>query len=311
MADTLADYFKDLFKERLLVQMPEREEITLASVTLLLEKKRELAEMDAALDNQKEEFRMKIQFLQQRREDLNRKEEELKQSIYKFDKFLEENKAKQTRAKTKIATETELAKQKRKEILRLKAELASLIKKREKLKVKVMVRAIYPNFLEKVIKISNEFQDIRMVNTRFETLFITHDILLKKYQEDQEIIKKMKSDLRNFIKEKNNDTLRYHNLLASLQYQLETAKDKTLKGESLWVHIQNTAAKRTLVWGMTKMAIFNLYMQFKKKEMRYDIIAEDTNMQLNAIQEYILQVREIIHDFKKSEMYSSHSVGPL
>ncbi|XP_067862454.1 coiled-coil domain-containing protein 42 homolog [Heptranchias perlo] len=283
-------------------KMPEREETSAASATPLLEKRRELAEVELALANQNEEFQAKMEVLQKRREELNKKEEELKHSIKKFDKFLKENDCKRIRAKNKIASETELVIQKEKDIVRFNSELVALIDEREELKKKVEKYAIYPKYLEKVTKISNEFQDIRMVNARFETLFITHDVLFHNYQENQETIKIIKSDLNNFIKEKNNDAMKYHNSLAALQSRLDEAKAKTVKWESVWIHIQSTAAKRTLVLGMTKMAIFNLYMLASKGGKGFDTPVEDTDAQLKAIQQYILELRDIIHDLKKNEI---------
>ncbi|XP_060700134.1 coiled-coil domain-containing protein 42 homolog [Hemiscyllium ocellatum] len=200
-----------------------------------------------------------MKLLEQRREELNKKEEELKKSFAKFDKFLRENDAKQSRAKSKISIETELIKQKEKEIIRLKKELSALIIKRDKLKKKVKSYTIYPKFLEKVIKMSKE------------------------YHEDQEIMKTLKSNYNNMMKEKDNEIMMYHNAIAAITHRLEAAKAKTIKGESIWAHIQNTAAKRTLVLGMIKMAIFNLYMYVRKAEMKLGTLAEDTDIQLQVV----------------------------
>ncbi|XP_059844246.1 coiled-coil domain-containing protein 42 homolog isoform X1 [Hypanus sabinus] len=282
-------------------EMPSQPTIFATSAMQLLEKRRELAEVEADLANEKEEFQVKCKILKQRREDLMKKEEELKQSIQKFDKFLKENDAKKIRAKNKRVTETELIKQKDKDILKLQYEQDSLIRKREDLKKKVEAYAIYPKYLEKVIKVSSEFQNIQMVNHRFEALFHAYDTLFQKYQGNQEIMKTIKTDLNNLITEKSNENMKYQNKLAALKISLETAKSKTLKWESTWVHIQNTAAKRTLDLGMIKMAIFNLYAHVKNTDMDIDAVTEDTDAQLTIVQEYIMQLREIMQDFKRME----------
>ncbi|XP_048412632.1 coiled-coil domain-containing protein 42 homolog isoform X2 [Stegostoma tigrinum] len=263
MAHSFGDYYSNMLKDKL-IQMPIQDEVPLNSTVVLLDKRRELAEVEAALAAQKEE-----------------------------------NDAKQSRARSKISIETELTKQKEKDISRLNNELDDLIIKRNRLKKKVESYAVYPKFLEKVIKMSKEFQDIRMVNIRFETLFVTHNLLLTKYHEDQEIIKTLKSNHNNIMKEKENEIMMYHNALAALTHQLEAAKAKTIKGESVWAHIQNTAAKRTLVLGMTKMAIFNLYMHVRKAEMKLGTLAEDTDIQLQAVQQNILELRDTVNELKK------------
>ncbi|XP_059844247.1 coiled-coil domain-containing protein 42 homolog isoform X2 [Hypanus sabinus] len=301
MEKKMEGYFKNFFEEKLMVEMPSQPTIFATSAMQLLEKRRELAEVEADLANEKEEFQVKCKILKQRREDLMKKEEELKQSIQKFDKFLKENDAKKIRAKNKRVTETELIKQKDKDILKLQYEQDSLIRKREDLKKKVEAYAIYPKYLEKVIKVSSEFQNIQMVNHRFEALFHAYDTLFQKYQGNQEIMKTIKTDLNNLITEKSNENMKYQNKLAALKISLETAKSKTLKWESTWVHIQNTAAKRTLDLGMIKMAIFNLYAHVKNTDMDIDAVTEDTDAQLTIVQEYIMQLREIMQDFKRME----------
>ncbi len=57
--------------------------------TRLLERKREMLDVETGLVKQKEEFSMKMESLAQRREELARKETQLKDSLMKFDKFLQ------------------------------------------------------------------------------------------------------------------------------------------------------------------------------------------------------------------------------
>ena len=85
--------------------MPERETDHLTAASKVLEKRREMNEVELALNAQKEvnlyyltayvcnfyyykEFQMKVESLQQRKDDLEKKELQLKESLVKFDKFL-------------------------------------------------------------------------------------------------------------------------------------------------------------------------------------------------------------------------------
>ena len=47
-----------------------------------------MAQVEAALVVQKEEFQLKMETLQQRRDELERKEKNLKEQLLKFEKFL-------------------------------------------------------------------------------------------------------------------------------------------------------------------------------------------------------------------------------
>lgn len=51
----------------------------------------------------------------------------------------------------------------------------------------------------------------------------------------------------------------------SLQWQKETATSNSQKWESLWTHIQNTAARNVLLLGRVKMATENIYMQIYRQ----------------------------------------------
>lgn len=54
--------------------------------------------------------------------------------------------------------------------------------------------------------------------------------------------------------------------------------------ESRWVHIQNTAAKKTLLLGTIKMATLNLFMSACGKDREHNEVSpEDTLQQLSKV----------------------------
>ena len=79
-----------------------------------------------ALNAQKEEFQMKMESIQQRREELERKEYTLKESLLKFDKFLKENDAKKNRAVKKANVERDAKLQRMREIEAFSEEASKL-----------------------------------------------------------------------------------------------------------------------------------------------------------------------------------------
>jgi hypothetical protein len=82
-----------------------------------------MLEVENGLQKQKEEFSMKMESLSQRREELARKEAQLKESLLKFDKFLQENDAKRLRAIKKAIEERKVKDQKEQEITELKEQV--------------------------------------------------------------------------------------------------------------------------------------------------------------------------------------------
>ena len=214
MTFNLEDYFRTTFEDKLLVKMPEREDDHLTPATRLLEKRREMAEVEQALAAQKEEFQMKMESLQQRREELERKEYQLKESLLKFDKFLKENDLKRARAVKKANDERDMKRTKDKEIERLKEETQMYWQERERLQKKLGKHVIFHKYLDCVLESAEEFHEVREVIARYDTLTATHQDLMEGEQKNQERVEKEKQELIKYTEEKNNEILGYNNQLA-------------------------------------------------------------------------------------------------
>ncbi|XP_071790704.1 coiled-coil domain-containing protein 42 homolog [Asterias amurensis] len=300
MTVSLEEYFRTTFEDKLLVKMPEREDDHLTPATRLLEKRREMSEVEQALAAQKEEFQMKMESLQQRREELDRKEYQLKESLLKFDKFLKENDSKRARAVKKAFDERELRKSKEKEIFRLLDEKKDLQGSKDKLLGRLNKHKIYHRYLERTLEAAEEFHEIREIIARYETLVATHSDLLDKAHRTQDAVEKERGALVKFTEEKNNEILHYNNKLAQLQTRLDRAQSEAVKWESQWTHIKNTAAKKTLLLGRIKMATHNLF-QLVNKHLKQQTVAEDTADQLNRIQMFIMDLTQITTEIKRAE----------
>jgi hypothetical protein len=122
----MEEHFRMNVEKRLFVKAPEQEDYDLTPATRLLEKRREMIEVENGLCQQKDEFSMTIDSLKQRREELSRKEAQLKESLIKFDKFLKENNAKRTRAVRKSLEERKAKDAKEEESKNLKDDLRKL-----------------------------------------------------------------------------------------------------------------------------------------------------------------------------------------
>eukprot|EP00794_Sanderia_malayensis_P013932 gene13932-15384_t len=308
MAVNLEEYFRTTFEDKLLVKMPEREDDHLTPATRLLEKRREMGEVEQALAAQKEEFQMKMESLQQRREELERKEFHLKESLLKFDKFLKENDSKRTRAEKKAEDESDARRSKDTEISRLHEEITVLTRRRDKMQKKLEKYSMYQKYLDKVLEVAEEFHEIREITARYDTLIATHLELLEKQHKNQDAMEKEKALLNKFIEEKNNENLNYNNQLANLQTELEEAQSDAVEWESKWTHIQNTAAEKTLVLGRIKMATHNLYM-LVNKHLKQDVPAESTMDQLTKIQTFIQDLTHIVTEIRRTEYMNTSITG--
>ncbi|EMP34306.1 Coiled-coil domain-containing protein 42 like protein [Chelonia mydas] len=153
MAFELEEYLRAAFRDKLLLpKMPEREDDYLTPATRLLEKRRELTEVEQALSAQREEFQMKMESLQQRRKELQHKEGQLKEAIFKFDKFLKDNDSKRSRALQKVSEQREQVVQKVVEAMQLRQEIARLLVERDRLQRHLEAHAIFRSYLQGVLE---------------------------------------------------------------------------------------------------------------------------------------------------------------
>ncbi|VDQ06829.1 unnamed protein product [Trichobilharzia regenti] len=123
---------------------PANEDRNLTNSTKLLEKYKELKNVQSALSAKKEvsyfmmpelgekEFRVKMECIQRRREELEKKECELKESLIKFDQFFKDNDEKRVRAMKKISSEKSLQQQKQNEIDIAIANMYALVRTHQK-----------------------------------------------------------------------------------------------------------------------------------------------------------------------------------
>ncbi|XP_072456487.1 cilia- and flagella-associated protein 73 isoform X3 [Notamacropus eugenii] len=225
--------------------------------------------------------------LKQRREALEQKEAALKESMVRFDKFLKDTEAKQSRSLRRAEEGRQTAAQKEAEAMALKAELTRLIQRKEQLEHRLNKYRPFAQYLEQVVAQSEEFQEIPELMTRFNGLSETQVILSEREQTLHKAVEDARAELFKLVEEKNDEILKQNNRLADLQLRLEEVRTQALQWESRWVHIQNTAAQKTLLLGQIKMVALNLFQMVCKQKKEVPALAvEDTEGQLEQVQQY-------------------------
>uniref|UniRef100_A0A8C6GRQ9 Coiled-coil domain containing 42 n=1 Tax=Mus spicilegus TaxID=10103 RepID=A0A8C6GRQ9_MUSSI len=302
--EDLAEYFRLQYGERLLQllqKFPNVEEQSDSPSIQLLEKKKEAKIMQEAMEHKKEAFQRRMETLNLRWEELGIKEEQLKAHIQKFEQFIQENDQKRIRALKKANKERELKRLRLRELAKAKQEMMALRLEHQKLSIKLQDYAIFNKYLEKVVE-NSEFEEIHEVIARYKTLVSMHHDLMQSAQEGQEKIERAKARLARYMEEKDDEILQHNNELARLQMRFDRARSDVIFWESRWAHIQNTAAKKTLLLGTIKMATLNLF-QIVSKQLKEStqVSLEDTHKQLDMIQQFIQDLSDIWTEVKKKE----------
>ncbi|XP_070619078.1 cilia- and flagella-associated protein 73 isoform X1 [Erythrolamprus reginae] len=303
MASDLEDRVRAAIRDKLLtMKIPEKENDFLPSSCCLLEKQRELSEVEKTFTATKEEFQKKMEYLQQRRQKLGHKEGQLKQAILKFDKFLKENDAKRKRAMQKAEQEKKQLAQKDVEAERLKAEITRLMARKTKLQQRLEAHKPFSEYLQRVLEKMEQFQEISELIDRFQALMATQVNLVRREQLAREAVEEERRCLQCYLDDSSNRVMQQNNLVAELRGRLEQTLAKVLELESNWICIQNTAAGKTLELGQVKLAALNLFqMVAKHRKLPMNVSKEDTEAQLDAVQLCIEDLTTILADFCKAE----------
>ncbi|CAI2723484.1 unnamed protein product [Schistosoma spindalis] len=296
---TIEEYLKTVFQEKLLVNAPADEDRNLTNSTKLLEKYKELKNVQSALTAKKEEFRVKMECMQRRREDLERKECELKESLIKFDQFFKDNDGKRVRATKKISAEKGLQQQKQTEINILSDDIARLTKMREKQEKKVKSLVKYRLFLESVVKMSDEFSDIYELISREPTKLQDLKSLDSK---TQKLIDSKSSEIVHFKKTKQDEKLSLTNEIAELRNHLELQQVSGRNKETQWEHTRDLAANRIYELSTIVIAVANMYT-IVRSHQKYGESAKpnETCKQLRAIKTFIQTLIKIIEEVTQKQ----------
>ncbi|XP_011906685.1 PREDICTED: coiled-coil domain-containing protein 42A isoform X2 [Cercocebus atys] len=293
--EDLAEYFRLQYGERLLQMLQKLPNVQGQSESpsiRLLEKKKETKIMHHNMLQKKKMFQRRMETLNLRWEELGVKEAQLKAHIQKFEQFIQENDQKRIRAMKKANKERELKRQHMQELSKGKQEMVALRLEHQRLSAKLRDYSIFNKYLEKVVE-NSEFEEIHEVIARYKTLVSMHHDLMQSAQEGQEKIERAKARLARYMEEKDDEILQQNNELARLQMRFDHARSNVIIWESRWAHIQNTAAKKTLLLGTIKMATLNLF-QIVSKQLKEvtEVALEDTHKQLDMMKKLSLRKME-------------------
>ncbi|XP_013359044.1 PREDICTED: coiled-coil domain-containing protein 42B isoform X3 [Chinchilla lanigera] len=301
MAVPWEEYFRLVWQEK----MPKRQEQSVdrfPPVLRLLEKRQELADVDRGLQAQKEEFHTTMAALQHRWTQLEQKEQELKGSLGRFDKFLQDAEARRGRALRRAVEERERAGRREAEVQRLRAQLEDLRRERARLQRRLGRREPCARLLERVLEQLPEFQEVPELVARFEGLADTRDALRQAERERRAELEAARAGLQRLRDAGQDELLALSRRRAELQQRLEEARERRLRWESRWIQIQSTAAEKTLLLGRARMSALNLSQLVSQHQRQPPVLdVEDTEGQLEQVKLFILDLSATLASLRQAE----------
>nr|XP_022329407.1 coiled-coil domain-containing protein 42 homolog [Crassostrea virginica] len=263
--------------------------------TLLLKKEVEVAKVDAELERCRQQFRQKMEELQQRKLSVQKKRQMMNNKVAKFDKFIKDNDAKRRRAIQKYQIEVLLKEQKQTEYEQLCEQLAKLKKRKSYLEKKVNQYKRFEEYLLRVIDIMPEdyIQDddkIKGLMMRHTTLSESNKDLVDNLVHMGDEIEHLKKELDDMKTEHDKRKVSINSHLAKLQNLQDRQQDSNKQEEQQFSSNQGDMRKRRTELGVILMAIDNIAEKCLK---RLDPVLEEMTLEekLQKIGAY-LQERE-------------------
>ncbi|XP_041668593.1 coiled-coil domain-containing protein 42 homolog [Cheilinus undulatus] len=236
--------------------------------TLILKKQAELDEVDKQLTLKRLEFKHSIEALAKRRSELEMKQQETKERVMKFEKFVVENEEKRLGAMKKYEAARKQSILKQKEIDDLTEQLKELKSRHHVLKEKIAKYKIYEDYLVKTLDFfpktyhDNESDSsVMAIIQRHETLSITNQRLLQRWELLEEEVDQRQQQLHTMKMEHSIRKLRAIKELSELQSELETLKEKNKQAEAHLLMEQGLSREKVEEMGSVLMAINNLAEQ--------------------------------------------------
>ncbi|XP_071668418.1 coiled-coil domain-containing protein 42-like isoform X1 [Patagioenas fasciata] len=172
------------------------------------------------------------------------------------------------------------------ELLRAKKKLEALKKEHQKLSSQVQKHSIFKNYLEDVVKISPQFEDIQDVISRYKLLVRTRKDLQQSQEKDREMMEQAKVLLDQYEAEKAAGILQCQNELEQLQRRFAQAQSDVRFWTARWADIQNRNAKNALMLTTMKMAVHNLFQCVNTQlKAKVHVPEDDSLRQLDMVEQ--------------------------
>lgn len=264
--------------------------------TLLLQKKKEMAQVQQLLELKRIEFGKRMDECREKQEELRVKQKQIRERVIKFEKFLKENDAKRQRANSKALAEKRVREQKDQELSALQLQLKDEIAKAENVKHMITKYIVYERYLQSVVDVLpvdyldvNEphINDILM---RHKTLVETNEDLIQTVQGQADQIEKEQTMLAGMVKEKNDQVLVDNSQMGTAQKVLDKRKIDCAYLEQKLEERDNSGKTRMRILGETKLAIDNIYDRVGVRNQNVAVTLTD---KLSAIMERVLDLSHI------------------
>ncbi|XP_015592671.1 coiled-coil domain-containing protein 42 like-2-like [Cephus cinctus] len=298
--EAISEYFQSKLEDHQIKKYPEWDIARVSPAAELIKARQELALAGTELSAKRKEQLEKRKVMDEQWNDLRQKEELLRQSFIKFNKFAKENQEKRERAEHKINDELERQAARNAEAEELQEKMNRLQEIKYNMQKHVKEYKMYQNYLEKVVNETGQFQSISDVFNRYETLAEARASLSETQDKNLEALEVTGTEMYHMTEEKSQILMGLNNQLAQLQGRYDRAKLRALRWETMVSRIKATAAAKNLELTQVKSCCWNIYKQIcRRKDIPIEVQKDDIENQLVHIKRTILELKRITRVAKK------------
>ncbi|KAJ9531595.1 hypothetical protein V8C86DRAFT_1811506 [Haematococcus lacustris] len=266
--------------------------------TRLLEKRRQMFEVQEALEAQKQEFNRKEEVFKRREEALKLKDLELQESLIRFSKFLQENDSKRARAEKKAADEIKARLAKEKEIETLADTLEELRLEKERIHEVLEKNMRYQHYLESVLEAADEYQEVADLLLRHATLKATNSDLKEHQRKCSELAEGIRAELVVYVKGKTDEILALNNVVAQLKKELEGQEAEGMVQESKKDSSLAVASAKTLEYGQVVLSTDNVFNRCRSRSTIGYPAESNPLQQLDVVGNFVSDLAAIVRTHK-------------
>ena len=229
--------------------------------TLLLKKKKEMHEVDDALDFMKEEYKMRIEACEQRQRKFERRQADMKEQVTKFEKFIQENDSKRQRADMKAKGEHRVLDQKELEQRRQTQELEALELERTRQIEQLEKLRKYKEYLERTVESAEDetAEEIWDLLNRHTTLRNANVDLMDQVQQGDVLMDDLRSKMEALKLKTQSATLVQNSQIHAKQKHLEALRARTKKQDDQKLTQEERVKDVTRETAQIVLAVRNLY----------------------------------------------------
>ncbi|CAG5127421.1 unnamed protein product [Candidula unifasciata] len=267
--------------------------------TLLLKKEVEVDKVNAELEAKRYEFKQRMEMCAHRQAELQRKQQQMKDRVEKFEKFIQENDAKRRRAIQKYQQEVRQKEQKALEFISLSDQLQHLKTRHQALQTKLRKYKVYEEYLQNVVDAMPEDylpateDKIKSLMMRYKTLSESNKHLVNNLEAMADELEECKIVLEMMNQDHQKSRLASTSQILHFQEKLEQIVDQNEQQEQNFVISKGEKrAKRTEV-GVIFMALDNIYDKCQRS-MDQSPNKADWQQKLSRIQEFVKEREDIL-----------------